>query len=56
MSYLGINARNFAPQDIHVRVLALGAAFLLAVDAQGAVAFLGANAATFHGLAAGRVR
>lgn len=37
-------------------VLALGATFFFAVDAEAAVAFLGANAATFHRLAAGRVR
>lgn len=55
-SYLGIDARYFTPQDVHVSVLALGATFFLAVDAEAAVAFLGTNAATFHGLAAGRVR
>lgn len=55
-SYLGIDARDFAPQDVHVRVLALRAALLLAMHAQGAVALLGADAAPFHGLAAGRVR
>lgn len=54
--YLGIDARYFTPQDVHVSVLALGATFFLAVDAEAAVTLLGTNAATFHGLAAGRVR
>lgn len=56
MAYLGIDTRNFAPEDVHVSVLAFGTALLLTVDAEGAVAFLRTNAAAFHGLAAGRVR
>ena len=54
--YLGIDARDLTPEDVHVSVLALGAALLLAVDAQGAVALLRADAAAFHRLTAGRVR
>jgi len=54
--YLRIDAGNFASQDIHVRILAFGAAFLFAVHAQLTVTLLGANAAAFHGLTAGRVR
>ena len=40
MSYLGIDACNFTPEDVHVSVLAFGAALFLTVDAEGAVAFL----------------
>lgn len=53
--YLGIDARDLTPEDVHVSVLALGAALFLAVDAQGAVAFLRTDAAAFHRLTAGRV-
>lgn len=55
MAYLGIDARDFTPEDVHVSVLAFRAALLLTVDAEGAVALLRTNAATFHCLTAGRV-
>lgn len=55
MAYLGIDARDFTPEDVHVSVLAFRAALFLTVDAEGAVALLRTNAATFHCLTAGRV-
>jgi len=55
-SYLVVDSRNFPPQDVHVGLLAVGADFLVAVHAEGAVRLLRAHVAPLHDLIAVGVR
>ena len=50
-----IDSNDFTSENVHVGIFAFGAALLVTVHTVSAIAFLGADAAAFHDLTAGRI-
>jgi hypothetical protein len=55
-SYLVVDSRDFAPQDVHMGLFAVGADFLVAMHAQRAIRLFRAHVAPLHDLIAVGVR